>query len=92
MGGYVLATRDSMSNLLQRCNDVINFAEQQYEAARRQEHFNDIEYTDAQMQLENIYNDLHTMDRSANQQQREELHRMRLLIEQMQNQMTLRLH
>ena len=87
-----MATRDSMSELLQRCNEVINYVEQQYEAGRRQEHYNETEYTDAQMQLETIYNELHTMDQSANQQQREELHRMRLLVEQMQNQMTLRLH
>jgi len=87
-----LATRDSMNELLERCNQVINYAEEQYELASRQEHYNTNEYTDAQMQLENIYNDLHTMDKSANQQQREELHRIRLLVENMQNQLTVRLH
>lgn len=90
--GYLLATRQSMNDLLEKCNEVINYAEQQYESASRQEHYNTNEYTDAQMQLETIYNELHTMDHSANQQQREELHRMRLLVEQMQNQMTLGLH
>ncbi|HWJ78338.1 MAG TPA: YtzC family protein [Niallia sp.] len=87
-----MATRDSMNELLERCNQVINYAEEQYELASRQEHYNTNEYTDAQMQLENIYNDLHTMDKSANQQQREELHRIRLLVENMQNQLTVRLH
>ena len=90
--GLTLATRQSMDELLERCNQVISYAEQQYDIASRQEHYNANEYTDAQMQLENIYNDLHTMDHSANQQQREQLHRMRLLVTQMQNQLTVRLH
>lgn len=87
-----MATRQSINDLLEKCNEVINYAEQQYETSSRQEHYNTNEYSDAQMQLETIYNELHTMDRSANQQQREELHRMRLLVEQMQNQLTLGLH
>lgn len=87
-----MATRQSVNELLQRCNEVISFAEEQFKISQLQEHYNSNEYSEAQMQLENIYNDLHTMDHSANQQQREQLHRMRLLVTEMQNQLTTRLH
>ncbi|KAB7666803.1 YtzC family protein [Bacillus sp. B1-b2] len=87
-----MATRQSMEELLVRCNEAISYAENQYEIANRQEHYNANEYTDAQLQLEHVYNDLHTMDHSANQQQREQIHRMRLLVTQLQNQMTVKLH
>lgn len=87
-----MATRQSMTELLQRCNEVIAQAEEQCNLANRQEHYNEMEFTTAQQELEGIYNDLHTMDQSASQQQREELHRMRLLVEKMQNEMTVRLY
>ncbi|MFT8319801.1 MAG: YtzC family protein [Bacillus sp. (in: firmicutes)] len=86
-----MATRQSVDELLQRCNEVISDAQEQYKIGSIQEHYNSEEYTDAQMKLENVFNDLHVMDHSANQQQREELHRMRLLVEKMQNQMTTKL-
>ena len=54
-----------------------------------QEQYNDDNYTQALQQLEGAYNDLAKMAQSANGQQREQLHRMRLQLQQVQNQMIL---
>ncbi|MGG0740620.1 YtzC family protein [Niallia taxi] len=86
-----MATRDSIDELLERCNAAIGFAEEQYKISQMQQHYNIEEYTDAQFQLENVFNDLETMDHSANAQQRDQLYRMRLLIQDKQNQMALHL-
>lgn len=87
-----MATRQSMDDLLQRCENALHFAQEQYSEGAKQEHYNDIEYTNAMQGIEDAYNDLATMAHSANAQQREELHRMRLQLQQCQNNMTLLEH
>ncbi|SFB18158.1 MULTISPECIES: YtzC family protein [unclassified Bacillus (in: firmicutes)] len=87
-----MATRQSMDDLLQRCENALRCAQEQYNEGGKQEHYNDIEYTNAMQGLEDAYNDLATMAHSANAQQREELHRMRLQLQQYQNNMTLQDH
>ncbi|MBY0124172.1 YtzC family protein [Bacillus sp. S/N-304-OC-R1] len=82
-----MATRDSVDNLIQQCEDAIRFANDQMQEVRTQEHHNEIGYTDALQSLENAYNDLAKLALSANAQQREQLHRMRLQLQQLQNQM-----
>lgn len=84
-----MATRASMSELKQKCEDVLRFANEQYQASSLQEQYNEDHYTQALQQLENAYNDIATMAHSANGQQREELHRLRLQIQQAQNNMIL---
>ena len=54
-----------------------------------QEQYNNDNYTQALQQLEGAYNELAQMAQSANSQQREQLHRMRLQLQQAQNQMIL---
>jgi ABC-type hemin transport system ATPase subunit len=88
-GGTKMATRRSMSDFFQQCEDVMKFAEEQYKKASTQEHYNENEYTDALRKLEETYNDLAKLALSANEQQREQLHRMRLELQQMQNSMIL---
>lgn len=88
-GGLIMATRESMGQLMDECNNAIQYAQKQLETGSRQEHYNMNEYTQAMQQLENAYNDLSQMAHSANSQQREQLHRMRLQLQQLQNQMTL---
>ncbi|MCM3569674.1 YtzC family protein [Neobacillus mesonae] len=85
-----MATRDSMSNLTQQVEDTIRFAEEQYKESNLQEQYNDDNYTQALQRLEQTYQDIATMAHSANGPQREQLHRMRLQIQQMQNNMILR--
>lgn len=84
-----MATRDSMDNLMQQVEDTIRFAEEQYKQSSLQEHYNDDNYTQALQQLEDTYQDIAKMAISANSQQREQLHRMRLQLQQLQNTMIL---
>ncbi|MEH7502195.1 YtzC family protein [Neobacillus drentensis] len=84
-----MATRDSMDNLMQQVEDAIRYAEEQYKQSSLQEHYNDDDYTKALQQLEDTYLDIVTMARSANSQQRDQLHRMRLQLQQLQNTMIL---
>lgn len=84
-----MATRESVEQLIQQCEDAIRFANDQYTISSTQQHYNDNEYVRALQQLEDAYNDLAKLAYSANGQQREQLHRMRLQLQQMQNQMIL---
>jgi hypothetical protein len=84
-----MATRQSMDEFLQRCEDVIRNAQDQYVEANKQEHYTDDNYTDALQQIEATFNDLADLAHSANGQQREQLHRMRLQLQQLQNSMIL---
>lgn len=85
-----MATRVSMSNLTQQVEDTIRFAEEQYKQSSLQEQYNDDNYYQALQRLEQTYQDIATMAHSANGPQREQLHRMRLQIQQMQNNMILK--
>lgn len=87
-----MATRESMDNLMQQVEDTIRYAEEQYKQSSLQEHYNDDNYTDALQQLEETYLDIAKMAHSANSQQREQLHRMRLQLQQLQNSMILEEH
>nr|WP_295970940.1 YtzC family protein [uncultured Bacillus sp.] len=84
-----MATRQSVDKLMQKCEDAIRFANDQYSISSTQEHYNDEQHVQALQQLEGAYNDLVTLAHSANGQQREQLHRMRLALQQTQNQMIL---
>jgi len=87
-----MATRDSVNTLIQQCEDAIQFANDQLDEGRIQEHYNDIGYTEALQSLEDAYNDLAKLALSANSEQRERLHRMRLQLQQLQNQMITNPH
>ncbi|MBA2871810.1 polyhydroxyalkanoate synthesis regulator phasin [Anoxybacillus calidus] len=84
-----MATRQSVDEFLQRCEDVIRYAKEQYTEAQKQEHYNDTEYTKAQQMIEEANNELAHLALSCNAQQREQLHRMRLQLQQLQNEMVL---
>lgn len=85
-----MATRDSMDNLMQQCEDAIRFAEEQYKQSSLQEQYNDDNYTQALQVLEDTYGDIAKMANFANSQQRDQLHRMRLQLQQLQNSMILK--
>lgn len=87
-----MATRQSVDDLMQRCEDAIRDAQDQYLDASKQEHYNDDQYTTALQGLEEAFNDVCTMANSANAQQRDQLHRMRLQLQQAQNNMILLRH
>ncbi|WP_404315605.1 YtzC family protein [Bacillus lumedeiriae] len=87
-----MATRQSVEDCLQQCRNALEYAAQQYQQASMQEHDNDGNFVQGQLMLEEAYNDLDKLLLSANEQQREQLHRMRLQIQQMQNNMILLNH
>ena len=87
-----MATRQSIDNCLQNCEEVLDIAQQQYEEASKQEHYNDDLYTQSQQLLETAYNELEQLAQSANDQQRQQLGRMKIQIEQMQHNMILLRH
>lgn len=84
-----MATRASMETLTQQVEDTVRFAEEQYKQSSLQEHYNDVDYTQALQKLETTYQDICTMAHSANGPQREQLHRMRLQVQQLQNSLIL---
>ncbi|WP_251549698.1 YtzC family protein [Neobacillus muris] len=84
-----MATRESMDELRQEVSDTIRYAEEQYKQSSLQQHYNNEEYTQALQKLEAAYQDVAKIAHSASAQQREQLHRMRLQIQQMQNNMIL---
>jgi hypothetical protein len=86
----MMATRQSVDNTIQQCEDAIRYAQEQFQESSRQEHYNDDNYTQALQRLENAYNDLAKLSLSANGQQREQLHRMRLELQQVQNDLILK--
>jgi len=87
-----MATRDSMDTLTQQVEDTIRYAEEQFKQSSLQEQYNDDGYTNALQQLEQTYQEICKMAHSANSQQREQLHRMRLQIQQLQNSMIIETH
>jgi len=84
-----MATRESVENLLQQCEDTFRNAQEEYKESSLQEQYNKNDYTNALQELEQAYNDLAKMALSANAQQRDQLHRMRLQLQEMQNKMIL---
>ncbi|WP_050616123.1 DUF2524 family protein [Bacillus testis] len=87
-----MATRQSVDHCLQNCVEALNFAKQQYEEASRQEHYNDSTYIDSQQLLQTALNELQMMAHNSNDQQREQLNRMKMQLEQMQHDMILLRH
>ncbi len=87
-----MTTRKSIDHLLNRVDETVRFAEEQLKEKSRQESVNETEYTEALMQLEETYNDLMKTMNSASPEQRELLHRKRLLLQQIQNNMILSDH
>ncbi|MBD2786849.1 DUF2524 family protein [Xenorhabdus sp. 3] len=75
-----------------QAEQAVEYAKEQLDQGMRQEHYNTMEYSDAQLQLEQAYNDLQTMQQHANDEQREQLNRARMAIRQLQHQMIITPH
>lgn len=84
-----MATRASVEDHVLKAVTAIEEAEKQLDMAKRQEHFNDVEYSDAQLSLEQIDQQLSEIMNSANQEQKERLYRTQLQVRQMQQHMIL---
>lgn len=85
-----MATRQSVDEHLQRSEQAYEFANEQFMTASKQEHYNDNEYSEAQMMLENAVNELNKLSLSANDQQREQTLPNEIVPQTLQNNMILR--
>ncbi len=56
-----MATRDSMDNLMQQCEDAISFAQDQFRESSLQQQYNNDDYTKALQGLEDTYQDIAKM-------------------------------
>ena len=84
-----MAERQSLEEYITQAEQAVEYAKEQLDQGMRQEHYNTMEYSDAQLQLEQAYNDLQTMQQHANDEQREQLNRARMAIRQLQHQMII---
>ncbi|WP_163101161.1 YtzC family protein [Peribacillus alkalitolerans] len=83
-----MATRESVENLVQNCEDVIRIAQEQYIEGSKQEHYNDEHFTQSQQLLESAIYEIQKMNDSCNGQQREQLARMKMQLMQLQSDMS----
>lgn len=87
-----MAERQSLESYITQAEQAVEYAKEQLDQGMRQEHYNTMEYSDAQLQLEQAYNNLQTMQQHANDEQREQLNRARMAIRQLQHQMIITPH
>ncbi|UPJ15882.1 YtzC family protein [Bacillus cereus] len=87
-----MAERQSLESYITQAEQAVEYAKEQLDLGMRQEHYNTMEYSDAQLQLEQAYNNLQTMQQHANDEQREQLNRARMAIRQLQHQMIITPH
>lgn len=53
-----MAERQSLESYITQAEQAVEYAKEQLDQGMRQEHYNTMEYSDAQLQLEQAYNDL----------------------------------
>nr|WP_041089771.1 YtzC family protein [Jeotgalibacillus soli] len=82
-----MATRQSMEDCLEQCESVLSIAKEQYKEASQQEHYNNSEFVQSQLLLESAYNDLEKLNHYANEEQKEQLQRMKIQLHQMRHDM-----
>ncbi|WP_078553331.1 DUF2524 family protein [Bacillus alkalicellulosilyticus] len=85
-----MATHDQINYYVEKVSETIDYAQKQLDDFQRVEHGNSEEYTNAQLQLEEINQELDSIIRSATPEQREQLNRAQQRLRQMQNHMILR--
>lgn len=77
---------------IERANQAYEYAQQQLELGMKQEHYNDIDYSEAQSQLEEAIINLTQVERIANRENRDEFTRLRLRLMDLQNRMIITPH
>lgn len=88
-----MTTREALEKFINDCEQTLEFARGQLiEGSRLVNADTPEEYIEAQQMLEERYNELQAIYRSANAQQRERLDRLRYAIQSLQNEMILKNH
>ncbi|MBB6511255.1 exonuclease VII large subunit [Gracilibacillus halotolerans] len=83
----MMTTRDSMKDLLSSSEKIIEQAEEQLELSNRGTFQMNEDYRNAQLELETLSYKIDKVMNSANAQQKEELHRLQLLVNERLNDM-----
>ncbi|ENH97134.1 hypothetical protein J416_06782 [Gracilibacillus halophilus YIM-C55.5] len=84
-----MTTRESLEHLLAEGNQIIEQAEEQLQMSNRNHFHMNEDYTNAHLELEQLSEDIDRMMRSANHQQKEQLHRFQLVVREKLNDMIL---
>jgi ClpP class serine protease len=84
-----MTTRASMNDFMNKAETAVDYAHEQLDTWKKQEHYNEDDYNKAQQELENIHNDLDNVMLSGNGEQKERIRRMQILIRQVQNDLVL---
>lgn len=88
----MMAERHAIERCINEAEQAMEYAKQQLELGMRQEHYNKMNYSDAQLQLEKAYTEMETMEHYATAEQRDQLYRARLAVQQLQHQMIVTPH
>lgn len=84
-----MATRDSIENLLIEGQHIIQQVEEQLDMSNRNQFLLNEDYTNAHLELERLSQSIDRVMASANAQQREQLHRFQLVVNEKLNDMIL---
>ncbi|SFM02557.1 Protein of unknown function [Gracilibacillus orientalis] len=84
-----MATRDSVENLFIEGQHIIQQAEEQLDMSNRNQFLLNEDYTNAHLELETLSQNIDKLMNSANAQQREQLHRFQLVVNEKLNDMIL---
>lgn len=84
-----MATHDQVRTHLQQVDEVLQLAEEQLNAAKQMQGGDELQFSEAQQQLEQTNIQLERLITSATPEQRDQLFRAQQQLNQMQNKMIL---
>ncbi|WLR50298.1 DUF2524 family protein [Bacillus tianshenii] len=84
-----MGTRSSIEEGLKQAHEIFEKAKKQMDTYRKQEHYNQTEYTEAQTEISDMLRELDVLGHSGNPQQKEQVYRAQLQLRQLLNDMVL---
>jgi Protein of unknown function (DUF2524) len=87
-----MGDRSAIQETLSMAQEAVDLAKEQLNISRLQESYNGIEYSQAQQLLETATMEIEKLERLAVPEQKDELYRKRLQIQQLQNEMIITPH
>lgn len=87
-----MGERQSIDKSIELAQETLVYAEEQLYIGQLQEHHNDVEYSEAQQLIETAMIELEKLEGIATPEQKEELYRMRLQLQQLQSKMIITPH
>ncbi|GGE77865.1 DUF2524 family protein [Priestia taiwanensis] len=87
-----MGDRSAIQETLSMAQEAMDLAKEQLDIGRLQESYNGIEYSQAQQLLETATLEVEKLERLAVSEQKDELYRKRLQLQQLQNEMIITPH